>query len=54
MISFASLRSRSSGILNVLTTYVSGVLLRRALAYSLLATAHCLPMKKAKKGVAEY
>jgi hypothetical protein len=38
-ISFASLRSRLSGILNLLTAYVSGVLLPRALACSLLATA---------------
>jgi hypothetical protein len=42
-INFASLRSRSSGILNVLTTYASGAFLSRALACSLLATAHGLP-----------
>jgi hypothetical protein len=42
-ISFASLRCRSSGILTVLTAYVSGVLLPRALACSLLATARGLP-----------
>jgi hypothetical protein len=39
-ISFAFLRSRSSIILNVLTTYVSGARLPRALDCSLLATAH--------------
>jgi hypothetical protein len=38
--SVASLRSQSSGILNVLTTYASGALLLRALGCSLLATAH--------------
>jgi len=38
-ISVASLRSQSSGILNVLTQYVSGALLLRALGCSLLATA---------------
>jgi hypothetical protein len=41
-ISFASLRSRSSGILNVLTTYASGAFLSRALDCSLLPTAHSL------------
>jgi hypothetical protein len=38
--SVASLRSQSSGILNVLTTYASGALLLRALGCSLLATVH--------------
>jgi hypothetical protein len=39
-ISVAFLRSQSSGILNVLTTYASGALLLRALGCSLLATPY--------------
>jgi len=41
-ISVASRRSRSSGILSVLTTYASGALLPRTLGCSLLVTAPML------------